>query len=316
MRTTAQSLLSGLVVAVVAIGCGGNDTDSTADTAGTIDDDSDESAAGSTDDDSDSSPSLAASGDRVDGEVWDVVEVVDGDTIRVTGASGEERVRLIGINTPEIDECFSDEATAALRDAIDSNEVRLVRDVSETDQFGRLLRFVELEDGTDIGGEQVRRGFAVSRRYEPDVSRNRLYDDLQSAARAARRGQWSPEACGPGTMDATAIEIDIHADAPGDDNHNLNEEWVRFTNAGSTTVDLDGWQIADESASHRYRFADLTLATGDSVTVFTGCGSDRNDPPVERYWCNEVSAVWNNSGDTVFLRDPNGNNVATHTYRE
>ncbi len=47
------------------------------------------------------------------------------------------------------------------------------------------------------------------------------------------------------------------------------------------------------------------------MTVFTGCGVATDD---EVYWCSEGSAVWNNSGDTVFLRDPNGNLVAVHTY--
>ena len=101
-------------------------------------------------------------------------------------------------------------------------------------------------------------------------------------------------------------------DAPGDDNHNLDEEWVRFTNTGTAPVDLSGWHVADESSSHRYTFDDLTLVPGAAVTLFTGCGSDTES---ERYWCNADSAVWNNSGDTVFLRDPSGNNVVAETYR-
>jgi hypothetical protein len=46
--------------------------------------------------------------------------------------------------------------------------------------------------------------------------------------------------------------------------------------------------------------------------LFTGCGSDT---ATERYWCNEDSAVWNNKGDTVFLKDPAGNTVVAETYR-
>ena len=59
--------------------------------------------------------------------------------------------------------------------------------------------------------------------------------------------------------------IDVNADAPGDDNENLNGEWVRFTNGSDASVDLDGWQVADESATHRHLFADRTLAPGASV---------------------------------------------------
>jgi len=110
---------------------------------------------------------------------------------------------------------------------------------------------------------------------------------------------------------SASITVEIRADAAGDDNDNLNDEWVRFTNAGIAAIDLDGWVVADESASHRYRFADLVLAPGRSVTLYTGCGSDSPDM---RYWCNTRSAVWNNSGDTVFLRDPSGNNVVVYSY--
>lgn len=259
----------------------------------------------------------AGSGDVVasDAELWEVVTIVDGDTIGVTGPGGGHRVRLIGINTPEVDECFYDEATDELRSALGSGRVRLVADVSDTDQFGRLLRFVELEDGTDVGAGQVRGGFAVSRRYEPDVSRNDAYDALQAAAQADGRGRWAPDACGSVSVGVHDIDIEVRPDAPGDDNDNLNEEWVRFVNAGTEPVEITGWEIADESARHRYRFGGLVLAPGDGVTVFSGCGPDRDDAPIERYWCSADGAIWNNSGDTVLLVDANGNVAATHTYR-
>lgn len=74
-------------------------------------------------------------------------------------------------------------------------------------------------------------------------------------------------------------------------------EWVRFTNAGTEAIDLDGWEVADESASHRYSFNDLHLDPGAEVTLFSGCGPDDE---TARYWCVSGSAVWISSGDTVF----------------
>lgn len=259
-----------------------------------------------------------------DGSGWTVVEVVDGDTIQVAGPDGRERVRLIGINAPEQGECFYDRATAVLQELVAGSEVRLVRDVSDRDRFDRLLRFVETVDGEDIDGEHidggdvngelVRLGAARSQRFEPDVSRNDLYDELQSEAQEDGRGLWAPDACGaPLATDGVDIAIEIRYDAPGDDNTNLNGEWVRFINDGDELLDLTGWQVADESSTHRYRFDELTLRPGGSVTLFTGCGSDS---PTERYWCKEDSAVWNNSGDTVFLQDPSGNVVVSESYRE
>ena len=158
----------------------------------------------------------------------------------------------------------------------------------------------------------VRAGFARSQRFEPDTSRSGEYDALQADAQAADGGLWAPNACGSPIDGAVSVTIDIEPDAPGDDNFNLNEEWVRFTNAGGAPLDIDGWQVADESSSHRYEFNELILEPGASVTLFTGCGTDT---ATERYWCNENSAVWNNSGDTVFLYDQVGNTVVAESYR-
>lgn len=67
---------------------------------------------------------------------------------------------------------------------------------------------------------------------------------------------------------------------------------------------MGGWVLKDESATHRYNFpSGFALGVGAEVRVFTGCGSDS---ATELYWCNS-GAVWNNSGDTAFLLDKNGN---------
>jgi endonuclease YncB( thermonuclease family) len=144
------------------------------------------------------SPESRPADDDLATQLWTVVEVVDGDTIRVAGDSGEATVRLVGVDAPERDECFHEEATDALRFAIGSAGVRLERDVSDVDQFGRWLRFVETPDGIDIGGELVAAGYSRSHWYEPDTSRNAAYDGRQSAARNAGAGLWADDACGTG----------------------------------------------------------------------------------------------------------------------
>ena len=254
----------------------------------------------------------APAGSGLGEALWTTVEVIDGDTIRVNGPDGEQTLRMIGINAPEEGECFYDEATAALEFSLGDRDVRLVPDVSEVDRYGRLLRYVDLADGTDVGAELVQSGYVRSHHYDPDISRNGEYDELQAAAKDAGVGLWAADACGASLASDISISVDGQYNAPGDDNFNLNEEWVRLTNTGTAAVDLSGWQLADESSSHRYQVSDLTLAPGASVTLFTGCGYDTD---TERYWCNEDSAVWNNEGDTVFVRDPNGNNVVVETYR-
>jgi endonuclease YncB( thermonuclease family) len=244
-------------------------------------------------------------------DTWRSAEIVDGDTLYVSGLLGELEVRIIGVNTPEAGECFSQEATDALADLVTGNDLVLLVDRSDADQFGRALRYVETTDGVDVGAELVANGFAIARRYPPDDARAAVYAELQQTAQREGRGLWAADACGASDLDGVEIGIEINADPPGDDGLNLNGEWVRFTNAGVEEIDLAGWEVADESASHRYTFDDLRLAPGASVTLFSGCGPDDES---NRYWCVSGSAVWNNSGDTVFLRDPNGNIVTLLSY--
>jgi micrococcal nuclease len=250
--------------------------------------------------------------DQADGELgWSVVEVIDGDTLVVSRSGIESKVRLIGINTPESGECFADKATDALANLVDGGTIHLVADESDVDRYGRLLRYVEVGSGVDVGAALVANGYGIARRYEPDVARDSTYGELQAVAQAEQLGLWAPDACGRRLVDGDVVRVEVNADARGDDNENLNGEWVRFTNVTTSPLDLDGWEIADESASHRFLFDEVVLMPGGAVTIYTGCG-DRTE--TELYWCSQGSAVWNNAGDTVFLRDPNGNLVAVYAY--
>ncbi|WP_135826095.1 lamin tail domain-containing protein [Halorussus ruber] len=110
---------------------------------------------------------------------------------------------------------------------------------------------------------------------------------------------------------ATALEVaEVHADARGDEYENLNDEYVVLRNARSQTLDLSGWTVADE-ADHRYTFPEeTTLAPGESLTLHTGIGRDGGG---DYYW-NSEQPVWNNAGDTVFVRDDDGSLVLEVEY--
>jgi micrococcal nuclease len=246
-------------------------------------------------------PTPAADGARV-------VDVVDGDTIRVEVAGEQESVRLIGINAAERGECLSDEATERLQDLVAGQTVELVVDRTDRDLYGRLLRHVEVE-GVDVGAELVRSGLALARDYPPDTSRSDEYSAAQRTAEEAGVGMWAADACGSATSTADVVIDAIRFDADGDDNENLNDEWIRIANRSGSAVDLAGWVLKDTSATHRYSFpGGFSLEAGASVTVRTGCGTDS---ATDLHWCNQGSAVWNNSGDTAFLLDPAGNIVAS-----
>ena len=135
-----------------------------------------------------------------------VVRVVDGDTIIVDRGNGNERLRYIGMNAPETVkpdtpvEWMGPEASAANKALVDGREVVLEKDVSETDQYGRLLRYVWLREGDGwlmVDLELVRLGIAQVSTFPPAV---RWVDALVAAQRAARStgvGLWDPRSAAP-----------------------------------------------------------------------------------------------------------------------
>jgi micrococcal nuclease len=125
-----------------------------------------------------------------------VLSVVDGDTIVVEMGGAEQRVRYIGIDTPEtvhpsrpVQE-FGLEASARNKDLVEGKQVWLEKDVSETDQFGRLLRYVWLDETTMVNAVLISEGLAQVSTFPPDVKHTDLFIQLQSEARESRAGMW------------------------------------------------------------------------------------------------------------------------------
>ncbi|TMF08018.1 MAG: nuclease [Chloroflexi bacterium] len=129
-----------------------------------------------------------------------VTRVVDGDTIHVEIEGKDYRLRYLGMDTPETVDprrpvgCFGEEARDRNRQFVDGRMVGLERDVSETDSFGRLLRYVWVEDRM-INAALVEEGYALASTYPPDVRYSGLFASLQVQAREGQRGLWGP-ACG------------------------------------------------------------------------------------------------------------------------
>lgn len=126
-----------------------------------------------------------------------VASVTDGDTIRVLLDGQNVPVRYIGIDTPETQngvEWMGAEASAANAALVAGQQVILEKDVSETDQYGRLLRYVWVEQGGAwlfVNLELLRRGFAHVTTYPPDVKYvDALFLPAQQAAREAGLGLW------------------------------------------------------------------------------------------------------------------------------
>lgn len=120
-----------------------------------------------------------------------VVGVTDGDTVTVViSSTGQpEKVRLIGIDTPEKGRPFYDEATAMTRRLLLGKTVGMAKDVSQRDMYDRLLRFIWVGERL-VNAELVRLGYATAYTYPPDVSKAELFVSMQQQARTAGRGLW------------------------------------------------------------------------------------------------------------------------------
>ncbi len=121
------------------------------------------------------------------GDTGAVVRVIDGDTIDVALGGKTVRVRYVGMNTPESDEVCFQEATNANAALVQGKTVRLVKDVSETDRYGRLLRYVYVGD-VFVNLELVREGFAEVVSYPPDTAYFETFKALEIEAANAGRG--------------------------------------------------------------------------------------------------------------------------------
>lgn len=125
-----------------------------------------------------------------------VVRVVDGDTIVVSIAGEEHRVRYIGMDAPESVapgqpvEWLGPEAARANASLVEGRMVLLEKDVSDSDRYGRLLRYVYI-DGVMVNAELVRLGCARAVRYPPDVRHQEYLKAAEQEAREARRGLWA-----------------------------------------------------------------------------------------------------------------------------
>ena len=133
----------------------------------------------------------------IEGERVLVTKVVDGDTIQV---NGNQTVRFIGIDTPETKDprrpvgCFGKEASNKTKELLFGKEVILQKDVSDTDKYQRILRYVflPLEDGTIlfVNDYLVREGFATVYTYPPDVKYEERLREAEKEAKESNRGLW------------------------------------------------------------------------------------------------------------------------------
>lgn len=143
-----------------------------------------------------SAPTRAPPAAGPDGGLVPITKVTDGDTVRVTYQGRDERVRLIGVDTPEVPwyggegECFGVEAGLYARHRLSSRSVRLVFDTDRRDRYGRLLAYVYLREEL-FNLTLVRLGYARADPVPPDTRMAGELARAEAQARTAGRGLWT-----------------------------------------------------------------------------------------------------------------------------
>ncbi|CAN5704238.1 hypothetical protein BH24ACT14_BH24ACT14_05890 [soil metagenome] len=254
-----------------------------------------------------------------------VTHVADGDTFDVNifgdNTSKVFRVRMTGIQTMETGQCHSIAAEARLRRLIEGKVVRLTAvDEDSRATRDRLLRYVVVRHQgryIDVNRELIQRGNAMW--HDDGTETTKLGQYFLDAIRASRRGErlWDREHCAAGPQDEARIRMWAQWDAPGNDLRNVNGEWVKIHNRGTTRLDLSGWWLRDYSLKSYPFPAGVTVEPGKTLTVHMGVGSST---PTRRYLGRSTVMFRNPDpasgaiGDAVYLFDPDGDMRKHFTY--
>ena len=263
-------------------------------------------------------------------KVWTgkVRDVGDGDTLDASipgdGLGGLLRVRIIGIQAMELTsyraaqragDCHAVDATRRLEQLVrrSKRRIRVASLYPESRSRGRRLRSVAVRykgRWRDVGRILVSEGQALWWPGRNEDASNVRYSVLTQRAAAARRGLFSPNACGIGPSEGHPLKLWVNWDADGTDSYDVNGEWVRVRNLDPVNpLPLGGWHLRD-SLLRRFTFPPgAVLAPGAWTTVYAGEGQSFGS---EFFW-GQPTPVFENTtrddrglGDGAYLFDPQG----------
>ena len=148
---------------------------------------------------------------------YQVVKVVDGDTLDLSINGKTERIRLIGINTPEtVDprkpvECFGIEASNKAKATLSGKYVSLEKDASQgdRDKYGRLLGYIFLDDGTNFNKMMIQQGYAYEYTHGTPYRYQVEFKKAQQEAQVAKAGLWASDVC-DGNLSPTPAPVNGH----------------------------------------------------------------------------------------------------------
>lgn len=233
-----------------------------------------------------------------------VERVIDGDTVELNRRA---RVRVNHINTPEIDEELGREAKEFAKALVLERMVKV--EGNTKDGYGRIIGDLVV-DGTSLAEQLVQNGLAhvfLIPPVEKDKAKRLLA--AQHAAREERLGIWRT-ARYKGAFHLTSL----HANPKGNDNFNLNGEYVRICCIADAPQSLKGYALKNR-LGETYVFDDVVVPPGYTVVLHSGHGDDQLDhnKQIKLFWKRERGA-WRNKGDTATMLDTEGQPIDELVY--
>jgi len=202
-------------------------------------------------------------------QLFSVVKVVDGDTIKVDINGTTETLRLIGINTPEtVDprkpvECFGIEASNRAKELLTNKKVRLEADPSQGERgiYGRLLRYIWLEDGTFFNKQMILDGYANEYTYNTPYKYQNEFKQAEKEARENKRGLCADDAC------LNYVDSQTMPEQSTDKYYTSSYH----TSIYYYPVDCDGWKSLSEKYLEAYDSLEALLQVYHSKTLSSQC---------------------------------------------
>lgn len=248
-----------------------------------------------------------------------VLTVLDGDTFDIRESSGKrQRVRMIGIQAPEVKWCGGPAATSALKRILPKGtQVRLAsrKQASGNAPNGvwRVKRTVfKKVNGrwVDIAPQLLSAGLVFPFPFIGEDAHNDQYLALALNAARSRIGLYEPNRCGAAKTARERLKIEVVTGAPGRD-YGANSEFVMIFNGSDHDVSLAGWMVQDTSPLNAYFFPKGAVARADDyVVVFSGSGKRGVAPDGRRdsrVFYSGIGAMWNDQvTEIAFLFDNEG----------
>jgi endonuclease YncB( thermonuclease family) len=250
------------------------------------------------------------------------IRTIDGDTELVDvwgdGTSTGKLIRNSGIQAMEVGQCHSSEATRNMNLLTLRKHVRLTSKYARAVSLGRPIRYVDVLTSAgwvDTQLRQLQAGHALPLVLIPESGRWRTHWIAAEKAALAGKNLWDPDYCRSGPSQATPLKVWVNYDGDGNES-NVNTEYVRVLNQGSTTLSLRRWWLRSGAQDSYFFPSTAVIKPHAYITLHVGKGTRT---ATKFYWGSSVSRFKDveragGYGDGAYLFDPDGDLRAHATY--